>query len=694
MLTVMDYPCLQILALFVLTVCCKGIPTMAADNGRDAHGGDSMNLVGWCERMLTGSLRDACELELKLWCREMAQATSAGAVPKVCNAILANQRTTTKPQYTTAITVTTGAVAADVGTHGIQFAPTINHGKVAQLKTAFAKLSPRGHTPRIDSSQVISTADEPSAAQRTELEINGPDRLFMGDLQLTPFQWVTLMKYASRSGSHRPTTTAGPKAKRKAGEDPPFRHWEGSVIPYRLDESLREGSRTAVLKAIRLWQENTCLQWRERPRGQFAEGILFTENEHTCSSFVGKVGRVQNISVSWPQCATVGLVAHQMGHAIGLLHEQNRLDQERYLTVNFNNLNSNFRDLVARLHSDLLVDFDLPYDHGSVMHVAPVKNTKGNNNTAAVVTVDANYQWTIGQRKRPSFLDYKLVNMLYCADRCHAFLPCQRDGYEDVHDCTKCQCPSGLGGQFCERAEMQDGEELCGGELTAQRMDSSLKTPTDGSRRCSWLIRSAEPQGTVHLQFLHLNMSCEKPTCSGNFVEIKTGPRFDATGYRFCCNRLPPRNQFISVGPELLVIFESGGRSDSKFALRYRSVDREPQTTAVTTATPTTDSGGEMDTCPCAPWNQWSECTQECGGCGSQLRSRQCTNTKQPHCPTVQSRKCNFVPCEGSKMIVNNGEFHLLFNGCCVGMQLQSDGLCKPSAPITSILGSLLNIGQ
>ena len=27
---------------------------------------------------------------------------------------------------------------------------------------------------------------------------------------------------------------------------------------------------------------------------------------------------------------------------------------------------------------------------------------------------------------------------------------CQRDGYQDPNDCTKCRCPEGFGGTYCE----------------------------------------------------------------------------------------------------------------------------------------------------------------------------------------------------------------------------------------------------
>jgi len=40
-----------------------------------------------------------------------------------------------------------------------------------------------------------------------------------------------------------------------------------------------------------------------------------------CSSFVGKVGGTQEISIKTPGCDVVGIISHEIGHSLGLFHE-------------------------------------------------------------------------------------------------------------------------------------------------------------------------------------------------------------------------------------------------------------------------------------------------------------------------------------------------------------------------------------
>ena len=34
----------------------------------------------------------------------------------------------------------------------------------------------------------------------------------------------------------------------------------------------------------------------------------------------------------------LGTIVHEFGHALGLLHEQNRLDRDEFVKVNYNNI--------------------------------------------------------------------------------------------------------------------------------------------------------------------------------------------------------------------------------------------------------------------------------------------------------------------------------------------------------------------
>jgi Astacin (Peptidase family M12A)/Chitobiase/beta-hexosaminidase C-terminal domain/Divergent InlB B-repeat domain len=71
---------------------------------------------------------------------------------------------------------------------------------------------------------------------------------------------------------------------------------------------------------------------------------------------------------------TIGTILHEMGHVIGLLHEQSRADRDTYITVNYNNVIkgswSNFQVLTD--NQQLLAS----YDYASVMQYIPYAFTR------------------------------------------------------------------------------------------------------------------------------------------------------------------------------------------------------------------------------------------------------------------------------------------------------------------------------
>nr|CDJ90449.1 Peptidase M12A domain containing protein [Haemonchus contortus] len=56
-----------------------------------------------------------------------------------------------------------------------------------------------------------------------------------------------------------------------------------------------------------------------------------------CWSFVGKVGGEQNLSLG-AGCDSVATAAHEIGHALGLLHTMSRYDRDDYITLNTVNI--------------------------------------------------------------------------------------------------------------------------------------------------------------------------------------------------------------------------------------------------------------------------------------------------------------------------------------------------------------------
>lgn len=56
-----------------------------------------------------------------------------------------------------------------------------------------------------------------------------------------------------------------------------------------------------------------------------------------CYSYIGRIGGRQTISIGFG-CETKGTVIHEIFHALGREHEQNRPDRDGYVTINEANI--------------------------------------------------------------------------------------------------------------------------------------------------------------------------------------------------------------------------------------------------------------------------------------------------------------------------------------------------------------------
>ena len=118
-----------------------------------------------------------------------------------------------------------------------------------------------------------------------------------------------------------------------------------------------------------------------------------------------------------------------------------------------------------------------------------------NHGGNTITTNDPLHQATIGQRAGLSFYDTMMINLIYCngnyiaktinnlkavdyferfitviafgIDSCEgkAAIRCENGGYQDPNDCTKCLCPEGLGGIYCQSVQDSQGGRLYTGKL-------------------------------------------------------------------------------------------------------------------------------------------------------------------------------------------------------------------------------------
>lgn len=115
--------------------------------------------------------------------------------------------------------------------------------------------------------------------------------------------------------------------------------WSKNVVPFEISSSLSDTMRNRITQAVAHWNENTIV--RLQARDGEGDYVRFVPGDG-CRSFVGRKGGKQEIELS-SDCS-VGNVIHEIGHAVGLYHEQNRSDRDDFIVVDFDNIDEDFQD--------------------------------------------------------------------------------------------------------------------------------------------------------------------------------------------------------------------------------------------------------------------------------------------------------------------------------------------------------------
>jgi hypothetical protein len=187
--------------------------------------------------------------------------------------------------------------------------------------------------------------------------------------------------------------------------DKNIRLWPNNTVFYQFHSNLPTKHKTALQKAMAVWSGKTKVKFVYRTN---QPNYIMMRYSSDNSSYLGTIGGMQYLNLNDPE---IGTAIHELGHALGMVHEHQRSDRDNTIRV-FDNA-SNFSRIWNTYNYT-------SFDFNSIMLYASSCNSNGycnmrrkSDNKPFNNTIEFARQKKNGTYAVPSSSDFYSINLNY-----------------------------------------------------------------------------------------------------------------------------------------------------------------------------------------------------------------------------------------------------------------------------------------
>uniref|UniRef100_A0A0N5A5P0 Zinc metalloproteinase n=1 Tax=Parastrongyloides trichosuri TaxID=131310 RepID=A0A0N5A5P0_PARTI len=291
-----------------------------------------------------------------------------------------------------------------------------------------------------------------------------------------------------------------------------------------------EGNTSMIQDSLNKIASESCVSFQYMSEEFTGPGLRFYRGVG-CWSWLGLINSTNPQDVSLGSgCDAVGVIQHEVFHALGIIHEQSRSDRDNFLEIHNENYTPDKATNFYRYGYGTVENYGIIYDYGSVMQY----NGKSfsSNGLDTMVPKMSFFNYAMGQSVGYTHYDLKLLNNYYCKNVCSSTLTCNNGGFQSVKDCSKCRCPMGFTGDTCADIELRS--PTCTNKISYSNSTKQTFSVPLGAKCYYYIEAPVGKKIMLVMSNLQYNGYYYRPCNAENGVEIKYRTDMGVTGGMFC----------------------------------------------------------------------------------------------------------------------------------------------------------------